>query len=61
MTEAAEIDRIVFREVTADTWPDFERLVECRKARGQVLQSRIQPNPAFERDAPKAARPSLLR
>jgi hypothetical protein len=31
------------------------------KARGQVLQSRIQPNPAFERDAPKAARPSLLR
>lgn len=30
MTEAAEIDRIVFREVTADTWPDFERLFECR-------------------------------
>ncbi|MBI5715668.1 MAG: GNAT family N-acetyltransferase [Chloroflexi bacterium] len=30
MTEAAEIDRIVFREVTADTWTDFERLFECR-------------------------------
>ncbi len=30
MTETAVIDRIVFREVTADTWPDFERLVECR-------------------------------
>jgi GNAT superfamily N-acetyltransferase len=30
MTEAAQTDRIVFREVTADTWPDFERLFECR-------------------------------
>ncbi len=30
MTEAAEIDCIVFREVTANRWPDFERLVECR-------------------------------
>lgn len=30
MTEAAEIDRVVFREVTADSWPDFERLFECR-------------------------------
>jgi GNAT superfamily N-acetyltransferase len=24
------IDRIVFREVTTDTWTDFERLFECR-------------------------------
>ncbi|MCX8516850.1 MAG: GNAT family N-acetyltransferase, partial [Rhodoferax sp.] len=30
MNETADIDRIVFREVTATTWPDFERLVECR-------------------------------
>lgn len=30
MIEPATIDRIVFREVTADTWPDFERLFECR-------------------------------
>jgi GNAT superfamily N-acetyltransferase len=30
MTEVAAIDRIVFRAVTADTWPDFERLFECR-------------------------------
>ncbi|MGB4117244.1 MAG: GNAT family N-acetyltransferase [Polaromonas sp.] len=30
MTEAAEINRIVFREVTADTWPDFEKLFERR-------------------------------
>jgi GNAT superfamily N-acetyltransferase len=30
MTETAAIDRIVFREVTAETWPDFEKLFECR-------------------------------
>jgi GNAT superfamily N-acetyltransferase len=30
MTEAVEINRIVFREVTAETWSDFERLFECR-------------------------------
>jgi GNAT superfamily N-acetyltransferase len=30
MTEATEIDRIIFREVTTDTWPDFERFFECR-------------------------------
>lgn len=30
MTESAAIDRIVFREVTADQWPDFARLFECR-------------------------------
>ena len=34
MNETADVDRIVdriiFREVTAATWPDFERLVECR-------------------------------
>ena len=30
MTETAVIDRIVFREVAADRWPDFERLFECR-------------------------------
>ncbi len=30
MTEAAVIDRVVFREITTDRWPDFERLFECR-------------------------------
>ena len=25
-SDAAEIDRIVFRELTADTWPDFESI-----------------------------------
>jgi GNAT superfamily N-acetyltransferase len=30
MTDAVETANIVFREVTTDTWPDFERLVECR-------------------------------
>lgn len=30
MTDAAAIERIVFHEVTADRWPDFERLFECR-------------------------------
>lgn len=30
MTAAAEIERIVFREVTAGTWPDFERFFESR-------------------------------
>jgi GNAT superfamily N-acetyltransferase len=30
MSEAAEIDRIVFREVTPDRWPDFERLFQSR-------------------------------
>jgi len=30
MTGITTIDRVVFREVTADRWPDFERLFECR-------------------------------
>ncbi len=30
MTEVAAIDRVEFREVTADRWPDFEKLFECR-------------------------------
>lgn len=30
MTEATEMDRMVFREVAADTWPDFERFFESR-------------------------------
>jgi GNAT superfamily N-acetyltransferase len=30
MTITAAIDRIVFREVTPERWPDFERLFQCR-------------------------------
>jgi GNAT superfamily N-acetyltransferase len=30
MTEPSELDRIVFREVDQDLWPDFERLFESR-------------------------------
>jgi GNAT superfamily N-acetyltransferase len=30
MTEVAVIDRIIFREVTADRWPDFESFFERR-------------------------------
>lgn len=30
VTDAAEIDRVVFREVTADSWSNFESLFECR-------------------------------
>jgi GNAT superfamily N-acetyltransferase len=30
MTEPSELDRLVFREVDQDLWPDFERLFESR-------------------------------
>lgn len=30
MGEVPAIDRITFREVTPERWPDFERLFECR-------------------------------
>ena len=60
MIEAAEIDRIVFREVTADTWPDFERLFESRGSPGYCWCMLWRATPQEARHTDGASRKAAM-